>query len=311
MPKIEKKLSSKSKLLCPNEKLFSKSFREKLVKDFYCNFTNLTQSEFDKIANDYPIILMRHSLSLKYKKASNIKYIISPTTGENHIDKKFIKKKVNLITLKNENFFLNKINSTAEQTIYLILCLLRNDYQSDSKNIFEKKNINISEIHKKNIGIIGYGRLGKKVAKILKSFGAKIQFYDISNKKKSCNLFFLLNKSDIISLHIPLNYKNKNFLNGNKLRYLKKNCILINTSRGEIVDQKALIRFIKLKKIKYATDVLCDENDYKSNSTNLKLLQLMKNSKSVYITPHIGGLSKESIEMTDSFIVDKFLKSYE
>ena len=74
------------KLLCPNESLFSKKNLNFLKKKFYCKFKNLSQKEFNTIAHDYEIILMRFSLDLKYRKKTKIKYIISPTTGLNHID---------------------------------------------------------------------------------------------------------------------------------------------------------------------------------------------------------------------------------
>lgn len=299
----------KKKLLCPNEKLFSHNFRKKLKRKFITEFTNLSQTVFDKIVNNYEIVLLRHSLDINYKKNTKIKFIISPTTGENHIDKQFVKnKKIKIITLKGENNFLKKVNSTAEHTIYLILYLLRNNYSTDKKYFFNKKNVEITEINDKIIGIIGYGRLGRKVNKILKAFGANTLLYDIKNIKNKTNLNRLIKKSDIITLHIPLNEKNKNFFDNRKLLKLKNNSILINTSRGEIVDQKELLKIIKIKNIKYGTDVLHDENNLKSKKTNIKLLKLMKKTKNVYITPHIGGLSKESIKLTDEFIIKKFMK---
>jgi D-3-phosphoglycerate dehydrogenase / 2-oxoglutarate reductase len=202
------------------------------------------------------------------------------------------------------------VNSTAEHTIYLILNILRNNYLIDKRNFFKKRNVQIREINKKNIGIIGYGRLGRKVDKILKSFGANTFIHDIKNIKNKTKLNTLIKKSDIITLHIPLNEKNINFFDNQKFLKLKNNSILVNTSRGEIVDQKALLKYIKIKKIKYATDVLHSENNIKSNKTNKELLKLMKKTKNVHITPHIGGLSQESIQLTDEFIINKFEKLY-
>ena len=300
-------------LICPHKNLFSNYAKNELSKKFKANFVNISQNKFNKIFHKYEIILLRHAIQLKYKENTKIKYIISPTTGVNHIDKRYFKKKdIKIIILRGELNFLKKINSTAEHAIFLILNLLRNNYIINKKNFFKKKIIDVNEIYNKKIGIIGYGRLGVKVDKILKAFGAITNIYDkYINKKHSISLKKVLQNSDILTIHIPLNDNNKNFLNKKKIELLKDNCIVINTSRGEIVDQKQLIKHIKKRNIKYGSDVLCDENDINSNSSSIELLKLMKKTKSVYITPHIGGLSKESIQLTDKFIIDKFKKFYE
>jgi len=300
-------------LICPHKDLFSDYAKNELSKKFKTNFVNISQNKFDKVFHKYEIILLRHSINLKYKVDTKIKYIISPTTGINHIDKRYFKKKnIKIIILRGELNFLRKVNSTAEHTIFLILNLLRNNYMVNKKNFFKKKIININELHNKKIGIIGYGRLGVKVDKILKVFGAKTNIYDkYINKKHSISLKKVLQNSDILTIHIPLNHSNKNFLNKQKIELLKDDCIVINTSRGEIVDQKQLIKHIKKRNIKYGSDVLCDENDINSNTSSIELIKLMKKTKSVYITPHIGGLSKESIQLTDKFIINKFKKLYQ
>ena len=163
------------------------------------------------------------------------------------------------------------------------------------------------EIHDKKIGIIGYGRIGKKVCKILKSFGAKIYIYDVKNIKQKTSLNFILKNCDIISIHIPLNENNENFFNKNKLSKLKKGCLIINTSRGEIIDEFYLIKKLKTKDLSYATDVL----SYENNNSKSKLKILESKIDNLLITPHIGGLTNESIKKTDEFIINKFFKNYE
>jgi D-3-phosphoglycerate dehydrogenase len=296
------------KILCPNKSLFSNKIILKLKKRFKCLFENLNQKQFDKICHDYEIIFLRFTLNLKYKKNTKIKYIISPTTGLNHIDKHFFEKKYKIFYLKNKSF-LKKINSTSEHTIFLILNLLK--ARNYKLKFGYKKNYTqyISlELSCKTIGIIGNGRIGKKVSKILKSFGCKILIYDKYKKNKNnVSLSALLKNADIISLHIPLN-NNYNFFNSEKFKLMKKNSILINTSRGEIIDQKALIYFFNKKKLSIALDVLSDENEQQDASTLkiIKFSQIYKNR--CFITPHIAGLSDYSIEMTDDHVITNFLK---
>lgn len=293
------------KLICPNQKLFSMEIKRKLKKKFNCNFSDLTQSQFDKIVHNYDIVLLRFSKNINYKNKSKIKYIISPTTGENHIDPIFFKiKKVKIISLKNESTFLKKINASTELTILLILNFLRK-----FPKILEKYNNDYfgNEINEKRIGIVGYGRIGKKVHKILKSFGAKIYIYDKKKLRNKKSLNFILRNSDIISIHIPLNKDTKNFFDKKKLSLIKDKCLIVNTSRGEIIDENFLIKKLKKGKLSYATDVISNENNRKKS----KILALESKIDNLLITPHIGGLTKESVKKTDEFIIKKFLRYYE
>jgi D-3-phosphoglycerate dehydrogenase len=297
------------KLICPSENLMSKKIKFSLKKMFKCKFSNLSQDSFDKIFHNYEIILLRFSHKLKFKKKNNIKYILSPTTGINHIDKKYFSdKKIKIITLQNEKKFLSDIAASTEFTITLILISLRKI--KDFSKLKKRENFIGGEIYKKKVGIIGLGRIGNKVSKILKAFGASVYSYDIENKKnnfsKITSLNYILENCDVITINIPLNKKNYNFLNRDKLKKLKKNCLLINTSRGEVVDEKQIIRLVKKKLIFYSTDVI--KNEHKQNIFTLKNYNKFDNF--IY-TNHIAGLTNESILKTDNFILNKFKSIYE
>ena len=288
-------------LICPNKSFFSEWIKNKIKKRFNSNIKNLNNQNFNKIAHNYKIVFLRAKSFLKYNKNTKIRYIISPTTGLNHIDKNFFKNKnIKIISLEGETNFLNKVNATVEFTIYLILYYLRHKQLNQIKNkeIFTLGN----EINKKKIGIIGFGRIGKKVKRILKSFGANILTYEIK-KDKINSLNKLLKKSDLISLHIPLK-NNFNFFDHQKLKLLKHNSVIINTSRGEIVDEINLKKYIRSKNITYFTDVISNEDKFLKNP-------LMKLKSNFFYTHHIGGLTEESVEITDKYIYKKFLKIYE
>ena len=289
------------KLICPNKSFFSNWMKQEIQKKFTCKIKDLDNRIFNKEVHNYEIVLLRAKSFLKYRENSKIKYILSPTTGLNHIDTKILKSnKTQIFSLNNEFKFLKKVNATVEFTIYLILYSVRHNQLSK----LTKKNINELgiEINKKKIGIIGNGRIGKKVIGILKSFGAEIIVYEIKkhNKKK---LTKLLTECDIISIHIPLQ-NNYNFIDNKKIKLIRNDCRIINTSRGEIFDEKALIKAIEKRNISYFTDVLSNENLIDKSP-------LMKLKKNFYYTQHIGGLTKESVELTDKFIFKKFIKFYE
>jgi D-3-phosphoglycerate dehydrogenase len=242
------------KLICPNKSLFSDRVLKVIKKKFETRISDLSQKEFDKIYNKYEIILLRFKTFLKYNKKHNIKYILSPTTGTNHIDSNFFKdKRVKIFTLQDEKNFMKTIHASSEFTVLLILFTLRKLVFLNLKKQSNHNQFIGSEINNKTVGIIGYGRIGRKVAKILKAFGANILVYEIkkkyikNSKLKFVSLIQLLKKSDIISIHIPLNDQNKNFLNNTNLKYLKKKVLIINTSRGEVVNEQHISKFVKKK----------------------------------------------------------------
>lgn len=145
------------------------------------------------------------------------------------------------------------------------------------------------ELNEKTFGIIGAGRIGSAVAKRAKAFGCKIVYYSRSRNKsleketgaKKLNLDSLLEKSDFISLHIPLTEKTRGLIDKDKLKLLKKTAVVINTARGEVIDEKELIKMLKAKRIFAAGfDVYEGEPD-----VNKDLLKL----ENVFLLPHLGS----------------------
>ncbi len=284
------------KIICPTPSDFSDQILIKLKKNFECNFKEIKQNKLNRIIKDYDVVLTRFNREIVFKNPNNLKYILTPTTGTNHIDKRYFKSKTKIISLFGELKFLKNINASAEFSIYLILKALK------TFRLFNNKLSN--EINGKFIGIVGYGRIGKKICPILEKMGAKIYIYDVKKslvpRKKYKTLKKLLKASDILSFHIPLNSENKNIIGKNVINHLKENMIIINTSRGEIFDERQLFKKIIKSNIFYATDVL--GKYFLNNLKNEKI-----KNKVIY-TGHVAGLTNESVKMTDEFILKKFLK---
>ena len=144
-------------------------------------------------------------------------------------------------------------------------------------------------------GIIGFGHIGKDLVKLLKPFDCKILAHDIrnfkefykKNKVKSVGIEELIKKSDVVTLHLPLNESTKNFMNEERLQMLKSNAILINLARGGLIDEDVLKKMLLEKRIAGAAlDVFEIEPPID------KELLTMDN---VLITPHIGGSTEEAI----------------
>ncbi len=189
--------------------------------------------------------------------------------------------------------------AVAELIIGFSISILRNLNEQNNnmkKKIWKKQMGNL--LRGKKFGIIGYGKVGKYLTKLVKAFGADL----IINDKKKINninqksLNYLISNSDIISLN--LNYNNRIILTKEKL---KKNCIIINTSRAELIDNEHLYKMLKNNKISVAAlDVFNDEPYYG------KFIKL----KNVLLTPHIAGYAKEIRLSMEREAIDMIVKNY-
>ncbi|HMR88663.1 MAG TPA: D-isomer specific 2-hydroxyacid dehydrogenase family protein [Saprospiraceae bacterium] len=248
-------------------------------------------------------------------KQSKCKYLVTPVTGIDHIDEVLCKELgVNIICLRGEYEFLKSIRATAEHTIGLTFALFRNladAIDHTKKGIWNRDEFRGRELYNKNVGIIGFGRLGVIVAGYFKAFGCNVGFYDILEKedtayKKYDSLETLLEQSDIVSIHVNYNEINHHFFGANHFEKMKKNAIFINTSRGGLVDEEAMLMALESRKISGAAlDVLQGEPDIVNN----KLIKYSNQSPNLIITPHIGGNTFESFEKTETFIFEKLMKT--
>ena len=182
---------------------------------------------------------------------------------------------------------------------------LKNIILLDKSAKTQKKSKRLTyDLFKKNILIIGYGRTGKSLSKILKNFSTNIFIYDPFIKKtpkfvKKVSLAFGLKNADIISIHTPLSLSTKNLISKKEFSKMKKNAIIINTSRGGIINENYLDLFLKKRKI-LAAGIDVYENEPELN------LPLSKNKFAVF-TPHVSSSTEEcrtnmSIEAAQNII---------
>lgn len=229
-------------------------------------------------------------------KMKKCKVIANYAVGFNNIDVEYAKSKGIVVT--NTPDVLT--DSTADLTMALVLACARR--LSESEKFVRKKKFKGwkpklflgVELRDKYFGILGAGRIGTAVAKRAAAFGCKLIYYsDVKNvwmeKKlmaKRVSLNSILKKSDILSIHLPLNKKTYNLLNEENLPLLKSSAIFVNTARGEIVDEKFLIGMLKENKI-FATGFDVYENEPQINPELFKL-------KNVILLPHIGSATLEA-----------------
>jgi glyoxylate reductase len=224
------------------------------------------------------------------------KIIANYAVGYNNIDVAFAKEKDIIVT--NTPDVLT--DSTADLTLALVLACARNIFQGE-RLIRENKFLSWHpklllgiELKSKIFGIMGAGRIGTAVAVRVRAFGTKIIYY--SNNKndfmeneldaKKVSLNFLMRNSDFVSINLPLNKKTYHLINKESLALMKSSSIIINTARGEIIDEQALADTLKNEKI-FAAGLDVFENEPKVNKTLLKL-------KNLIILPHIGSATIEA-----------------
>jgi len=243
----------------------------------------------------------------------NLKYILTATTGTDHIDEDyFASRGGRIFTLKGETNFLESIPSTAEHTWALILSLIKKvPFAFDDVKLgnWDRDSFKNNNIKGKNIAVLGMGRVGKQVANIATAFGMNVGFYDVLSFDCTYERFetpnALFSWADIISIHIPYTKENDSFIDENLINCLKENVFFINTSRGRIWNEKLLAKKLEDGLIKgIATDVLYDE--FHDQTAENELVILAKRGFNIIITPHIAGATFESMEMTEEFIIEKF-----
>lgn len=248
-------------------------------------------------------------------KASNLKFILTATTGLDHIDVDYFKSLGGeVISLKDEVDFLKSIPSTAEHTWALLLALLKKvptSFDHVKKGGWNRNLFINTNLKEKKIGILGLGRVGSQVADFAKAFGMEIGFFDVKNVESNFLRFNspgeLFNWADIITIHIPYSVENEKFIDKELLSFVKKGTVLINTSRGGVWDENEVARLTMNGNFSgIATDVL--ENELNEETIELNtLVDLARQNYNVIITPHIAGATKESMEMTEDFVAKKLI----
>ncbi len=244
------------------------------------------------------------------KRAGRLKAIVSPTTGLNHIRLDVTEARgIKVFHLRGEVDFLQTVTSTAEHTWALLLALIRDipAATTDVLNGFWQQDVRRGrELQGKRLGILGFGRLGRIVARYGHTFGMKIGTFDIHpvdtpEYVEVCrSMAELFSTSDILSVHVPLNDETKGLIGRNELFEMPEGAVLVNTSRGEIIDEPSLIDALDSGRVRGAAlDVVADEKSYETN----RLITYARTHSNLIITPHIGGATFEAIEKTDLFVI--------
>ena len=235
------------------------------------------------------------------ESAPNLKLICVAATGMNNIDHDAATRRG--ITVKNVAGY--STDAVVQHTFSMLFYLMGHSRYYDEyvksgewqkEAVFAHIGPSFSELRGKTWGIIGLGEIGRGVANVAKAFGANVCYTSTSGKNENSDfekttLSRLIENSDIISIHAPLNSSTENLISHSELLQMKDGAVLLNLGRGGIVDEDALSVIIDVKPIFVGLDVLVKE----PMKTPHPLLAI-KHPERLYITPHIAWTSREARE---------------
>lgn len=243
-------------------------------------------------------------------QAKSLRYICSPTTGLNHI--RLSSDRYEVISLKGEYDFLSTVRATPEHIFGLSLALLRNyvhAFLNEDNTAFDRELYKGYELYGNTVGIIGMGRIGRILGQYYHAFGAKVYYYDIMSIEgvsaiKCDSVEELIRRSNIIILSANYTRENESMV-GEQQFSLMKDKYFINAARGELVDEDALLKYLRTGWFKGAAiDVIANETQQSEFLDEL----LKLTDSNLIVTPHIGGATYSSMERTEEFIADKLMR---
>ena len=319
------------KILFYDTKEYDKELFEKYNKQYNYEIKYLEtklNSETAPLAKGYDAVCIfvndvADKETLEILKDCGVKLVVLRCAGFNNVDIQNLPDNMSVVRVPGYSPY-----AVAEHAVALLLSIDRKIYKSYQRT--KKYNFTLNgllgfDIHGKTVGVIGTGKIGKAFINIMKGFGTEILAYDIYPDEKLAqdvgfkyvDLDELYEKSDIISLHCPLTKDNQNMINKEAMNKMKKGVVIINTSRGKLINTDELIEELSKEKIGgLGLDVFDEEEDFflndMSNSyyrnADLSVLLSMPN---VVITSHQAFFTKEALEQIGKISMENIKTFFE
>jgi len=243
------------------------------------------------------------------QNCKKLKIISRHGVGYDNVDLNFLNKNNQALAITGTSNAVSVAEHVMTMFLYLAKRINKSDQLVKEGNFSKKSSLgNFFELYKKNILILGFGRIGQAVAKRCYGFESNILVYDPyldkqfieNNNYKKINLNEGLALADFITIHMPINNETKNLISEDKFNIMKKECIIVNTARGGIINENDLITSLQNKKI-YGAGLDVYEKEPPNNNNPLFKLE------NVLLTPHNAALTLEcrkrmAIEMSENII---------
>jgi D-3-phosphoglycerate dehydrogenase / 2-oxoglutarate reductase len=275
--------------------------------------TALDGEELEQKLKDVHIIGIRSRTQLTphvLKKAKKLFAVGCFSIGTNQVD--LLAAKEHGIPVFNAPF--SNTRSVAELVIAEIIMLMREVPARNAaahRGDWLKTVGNSFEVRGKNLGIVGYGHIGSQVSILAEAMGMNVLYFDIEKKLSLGKAFVcesldeLLKKSDVVTLHVPETPETRKMIGREQLTKMKKGSLLINASRGSVVDYEALVEFLKNGHLAgAAADVFPEE----PASNTEKFRSPLQDFDNVLLTPHIGGSTQEAQENIGLEVAEKLIR---
>lgn len=253
-----------------------------------------------------------------FEASAALKLVATPTTGLDHIDLEAGRAcGVEILSLRGQTSLLRTITSTAEHAWALLLAASRSLPESAQRPIagdWSRGELNIHQLAGKQLGLIGIGRLGAMLAEYGRAFQMKVVATDPRSDAISVPDFVeiatikeLLNKSDYLIVAASYSHGDLPILRPEHFDMMKTGVILVNVSRGELIDEEALVHALKTGVVRSAgLDVLTGDSRWTHKIMGQSpLLDLAKVSRQVIVTPHTGGYAVEAVMTTRRYLIEK------
>ena len=251
-----------------------------------------------------------------FDAAPHLRAVVSATTGLDHIDLAAAERHgVQVLSLRGEVEFLRSIPATAELTWGLLLALTRNipaAFSSVLAGEWQRDRFKGHDLAGRRLGILGLGRIGCIVARYGLAFGMRVIAYDphplawVEGVERAVRMEDLLDAAEVLSIHVPLNPDTVGLVGAEQLNRLPAGALLINTSRGDVVDEQALLAALQSGRLAGAAlDVLSNERGAERGTS--ALVNYARSHANLLLTPHIGGTTYESMAATEIFMAHKLV----
>ena len=249
-------------------------------------------------------------------RLERLKVVATVTTGLDHIDQEYCAVHgIAVLSLKGETKFLGTITPTPEMTWCLLLALARKlpqAYAGVLEGEWERIPFIGHELNRKTLGIVGFGRVGKILGRYGHAFGMKVVVHDTRVAPPQgypftqASLDTVLTKADVVSIHLPLTTDTKHYFGREHFRRMRASAYFLNTARGALVDEAALLEALDSRWIAgAAVDVIEDEVVTGHVGPSHPLIAYARGHENMLISPHIAGSSFESIDRTSAFMARK------
>jgi D-3-phosphoglycerate dehydrogenase len=262
----------------------------------------------------YTVLLTRLGLPIDattVRDCPSLRLVATPTTGLDHLDLAGLSEAgITVVSLRDARERIVDVTATAEHTWALLLACARrlpSAVEDVAAGGWHRRRFLGRELAGATLGIVGHGRLGRRVAGYGRAFGMDVLVTDVDPAAltglapgvRAVSDDELLSGSDVVSLHLPLDERTRGWLSAERIARLRPGAIVVNTARGELVDDDALADALADGRLGgLALDVVADDGRWGERAPGDALTRLVATRDDVVITPHIGGWAADAVATT-------------